>query len=212
MIRLGDALCPVDSKFPLESFVRLTKIPDADTETRAREKKVFVQAIKKHADSIAKKYILPQENTFDFAFMYIPAENVYYETIIRDDLMDGEGSLYEWLLKRRVIPVSPNSLYAYLQVIVMGLKGMRIQESAKQIMQGLGHLSNDLSRCRDDFGVLGKHIKNAANTYDGVGKRLEKFSDRYTLLSGADQAGEREAGAKLADTETLPFAEDKTLL
>lgn len=221
VIQMGDGLCSVDSKFPLESFVRITKIPDSEPENRAREKKVFVQAIKKHADSIAKKYILPEENTFDFAFMYIPAENVYYETIIRDDLVDGEGSLYDWLLKRRVVPVSPNSFYAYLQVIVMGLKGMRIQEGAKHILKGLGQLSHDLGRCRDDFSVLGKHLKNAANAYDGVGKRLEKFSDRYTLLSGAEAGTLRvgsvgNAGSGGASetsgvlTEPLPFLDDKT--
>lgn len=198
VIRLGDSLVPVDSKFPLESFIRLIKIPDDDTETKAREKKAFNAAIKKHADSIAKKYILPQENTFDFAFMYIPAENVYYETIIRDDLMGGEGSLYAWLLQRKVIPVSPNSLYAYLQVIVMGLKGMRIQENAKHILQGLGQLAGDLNRFRDDFVVLGKHVRNAANAYDGTTKRLDKFADRYTLMSGGSDApaavGAAEAG------------------
>ena len=131
VIRVGDPLVSVILKFPLETFVRLINTPDDNPEAKAREKRAFVQAIKKHADSIAKKYILlPQENTFDFALMYIPAGNVYYETIIRDDLMGGEGSLYAWLLQRKVIPVSPNSLYAYLQVIVMGLKGLRIQTPA----------------------------------------------------------------------------------
>jgi DNA recombination protein RmuC len=204
VIRLGDALVPVDSKFPLESFIRLMKIADGDPELRAREKKGFISAIKKHSDAIAKKYILPAEGTFDFAFMYIPAENVYYETIIRDDLMDAEGSLYSWLLNRRTIPVSPNSLYAYLQVIVLGLRGMHIQESAQEILRGLGNLSNDLNRTREDFGVLGKHLKNAGNAYDGVAKRIEKFSDRYAVLS--------EGGARIEASPVKVVTEEKLSL
>ena len=74
-------------------------------------------------DSISKKYIRPDEGTFDFALMYVPAENVYYETIIRDE--DLDGALFEYALARRVIPVSPNSFYAYLQTILLGLKGLR---------------------------------------------------------------------------------------
>jgi DNA recombination protein RmuC len=183
IVNLGDAMVCIDSKFPLETFVRLVQIPEDEGERKKKEKKAFVVAIKKHAESIAKKYILPDERTFDFAFMYIPAENIYYETIIRDDLMDDEGSLYAFLLSKKVIPVSPNSLYAYLQVIVLGLKGLKIQESAKVIMQDLTRLEGDLGKFRDDYNVLGKHLKNASNTFDEGNKRIDKFQQRYSVLT-----------------------------
>lgn len=186
VIKLGSNLVSVDSKFPLESFVRLIQIPEDQGELRKKEKRAFVTALKKHADAIAKKYILPDEGTLDFALMYIPAENVYYETIIRDDLIDDDGSLYAYLLSRRVVPVSPNSLYAYLQVIVQGLKGMRIQEHAQQIQKELARLAGDLGKFRDDHNVLGKHLKNASNSYDEGVKRLDKFEQRYSMVTHID--------------------------
>ena len=82
-------------------------------------KRKFIADVKKHIDAIAGKYIVPDEGTFDFALMYIPAENVYYEIIVRDEAADGSG-LYSHALGRKVIPVSPNSFYAYLQVIALG--------------------------------------------------------------------------------------------
>ncbi|MGZ3693516.1 MAG: DNA recombination protein RmuC [Bdellovibrionota bacterium] len=181
-IRLGEAVLSVDSKFPLESFVRLVQLPDGD-ENKKRERKAFVTAIKRHADAIAKKYILPDEGTFDFALMYIPAENVYYETIIREELLDDEGSLYSYLLNKKVVPVSPNSLYAYLQVIVLGLRGLKVQEHAQQMMVDLQRIEGDFSRFREDYTVLGKHIKNAGGSYEEGAKRLDKFNNRLGMLT-----------------------------
>lgn len=183
VVHLGDAMVCVDSKFPLESFVRLMQIGEDQLELKKKEKKAFTTALKKHADAIAKKYILPDENTFDFALMYIPAENVYYETIIRDDLMEEEGTLYSYLLGKRVIPVSPNSLYAYLQVIVLGLRGMRVQEHAKQIMTDLQRVHGDIGRFRTDFDVLGKHLKNAAGSFEESTRRLDKFEQKVGQLA-----------------------------
>ncbi len=188
IIQVGENFVSVDSKFPLESFQRMLKISDDQVDAKRKEKKVFIQAIKKHADAISKKYILPNEGTFDFAFMYIPAENVYYETIIRDDILENDSSLYSWLLDRKVIPVSPNSLYAYLQVVILGLKGMRVQEGAKQILKNLDQLKNELDRFQSDFLILGKHVRNAGNSFDNTNRRLEKFKDRYGQLVSIDSS------------------------
>jgi DNA recombination protein RmuC len=196
VIQLGDSLVSVDSKFPLESFVRLVQISEDQIDLKKREKRAFVTALKKHADAIAKKYICPDEGTFDFALMYIPAENIYYETIIRDDLIDEEGSLYAYLMQRKVIPVSPNSLYAYLQVIVTGLKGMRVQEHAKQILADLKRIEGDMEKFRDDYNVLGKHLKNAAGSYEDSNKRLDKFQGKFEKLT--------DVGDRLALTEQQP--------
>ena len=188
VIRLGDSLVSVDSKFPLESFVRLAQLPEGDPELRRKEKKAFGAALRRHADSIAKKYILPNEGTFDFALMYIPAENVYYETIIRDEL--EEDSLYSYLLSRRVIPVSPNSLYAYLQVIVLGLRGLRVESHAKRIAQDLQRLHDELGRFREEYGVLGRHLRNAAGAYDEGTRRIDKFEARLASLEAERVDGE----------------------
>jgi DNA recombination protein RmuC len=178
VIKLGGSLVPVDSKFPLENFKRMLEAGSDDE--RSRTKKQFVGDVKRHVDAIADKYILPDEGTYDFALMYIPAENVYYETIIKDDT-EGERNLSQYALSKRVIPVSPNSFYAYLQAIVLGLKGMKVEESAKEIIQYLSRLQGDFAKFRDDFGLLGKHLSHAQSSYQTTEKRLEQFGQR--LLS-----------------------------
>ena len=100
-------LVPIDAKFPLENFKKMAEADSEDAKKKAR--KVFIQDIKKHIGDIQAKYILPEENTLDFAFMYIPAENVYYETIIKDS---GEKSLSGFALEKKVIPVSPNTFFS----------------------------------------------------------------------------------------------------
>jgi DNA recombination protein RmuC len=184
VIKLGNSLVPVDSKFPLENFKRMLEA--ADDEERNRTRRQFVSDVKKHVDAIAGKYILPDEGTYDFALMYIPAENVYYETIIKDDL-EGERNLSQYALSKRVIPVSPNSFYAYLQAIVLGLKGMKVEERAKEIIEYLSRLGGDFAKFRDDFGLLGKHLGHAQSSYQSTEKRLEQFGQR---LFSADTSQE----------------------
>ena len=175
VIKLGLLLVPVDAKFPLENFRRLL---DAGTdEDKARVKRQFVSDVKKHVDLIATKYILPDEGTYDFALMYIPAENVYYETIVKDD-SPAERNLSHYALAKRVIPVSPNSFYAYLQAIVLGLKGMKIEDRAKEVLQYLSRLQGDFARFRDEFSVIGRHLGHAQSSYQNAEKRLDQFGQK----------------------------------
>lgn len=183
VIKLGGSLVPVDSKFPLENFKRI--LDAANDDERIRTKRQFISDVKKHVDAIADKYILPDEGTYDFALMYIPAENVYYETIIKDS-SEEERNLSQYALSKRVIPVSPNSFYAYLQAIVLGLKGMKVEERAKEIIQYLSRLRGDFGKFRDDFGLLGKHLGHAQSSYQTTEKRLEQFGQRL-LSADANQ-------------------------
>jgi DNA recombination protein RmuC len=180
-ININDRLVPVDAKFPLENFKKY--IQEADEKTKEFQRKKFVTDVKKHIDDIATKYILPEEGTYDFALMYIPAENVYYETILKDEALGEERGLYSHAIRRRVIPVSPNSFFAYLQVIVYGLKGMEIEKSAHLIYQTLTQLRGDLARFQSEFQTLGTHLGNAKTRFDEAEKRLGKFSDRLDLVS-----------------------------
>ena len=184
VIRLGQNLVPVDAKFPLENFKRVIEVASED-ERRAAKRK-FIADVKKHVDAIAGKYILPDEGTFDFALMYIPAENVYYELIIKDEAIDTDKSLLNYSFAKRVIPVSPNSFYAYLQTILLGLKGMHIEERAQEILTSLARLSGDFDRFRADFDIVGKHLTNTKSKYDEADKRLERFGDRLISLSSSD--------------------------
>jgi DNA recombination protein RmuC len=197
VIRLGHNLVPVDAKFPLENFRRLMENCSEDERKAAKRK--FIADVKKHVESIAGKYILPDEGTFDFALMYIPAENVYYELIIRDEAVDLDKGLLSFAFTKRVVPVSPNSFYAYLQTILLGLKGMHVEEKAQEILKNLARLSGDFDRFKADFDLVGKHLTNTKTKYEEADKRLEKFGDRLQSLSGA------EAGQMIAETRKLPL-------
>lgn len=180
VIKLGGSLVPIDAKFPLENFKRM--LEGATEEEKGRARRQFAADVKRHIDTIAQKYILPDEGTYDFALMYIPAENVYYETIIKDDSPGGERNLSQYALAKRVIPVSPNSFYAYLQVIIMGLRGMRIEERAKEIFQDLSRLRGDFAKFRDEFDLLGKHLGHAQASFQSADKRLEQFGQKLVAV------------------------------
>jgi len=172
MIKDG-LLIPVDSKFSLENFSKMINIKDEKEKEKVR--KVFISDIKKRINEIAKKYILPDEGTLDFALMYIPAENVYYEVIIRDQHND---SVCDYALKNKVIPVSPNNFFVYLQTILLGLKGFQIEEKAMEIQKHLSRLNVDFSKFSGHFEVVGKHITNASNKYHESEKFLDRFTDK----------------------------------
>lgn len=179
VVQLRDQkLVPVDSKFPLENFKKMLESEEEDEKIKFR--KQFMADVKKHIDKIAKLYILPDEGTFDFALMYIPAENVYYETILKGD---DEHSLMHYAYDRRVIPVSPNSFYVYLQAILMGLRGMQVERSAADILKNLARLSGDLNKFKNDFELVGTHLTHAKNSYEDSSKRLDRFSDKLSLTA-----------------------------
>src|SRR5213594_3048190 len=159
-------------KFPLENFRRM--LAEADEAQRRQHRKVFARDVKARVDEIAKKYILPDEGTYDFALMYVPAENVYYETIIKEDAVE-EHQLFSYALQKRVIPVSPNSCYAYLQTVLLGLRGMKVEERAHEILNALQRLRGDFERLEENFRVLGKHLTNATGTYSETEKALNKL-------------------------------------
>lgn len=182
VVKLSKRLVPVDAKFPLENFKKMLEA-QSDEERKSWRRK-FVSDVKKHVDAISSKYILPDENTFDFALMYIPAENVYYETIIKDENFGEDKSISSYAIEQRVIPVSPNSFYAYLQAIVLGLRGMRVEESAQEIIDSLSRLKGDFGKFRSEFDILGSHISNAGKKYEEVDKRLVKFEDRLDGVEG----------------------------
>ena len=180
VVRLGEKIVPVDSKFPLDNFKRI--IECKTEEERKACQKVFYRDVKKHIDDIASKYIVPREGTYDFALLYIPAENVYYETITKDDSFGEEKGILNYALKKKVIPVSPNLFFAYLQVIVLGLKGLQIEKDAQKILALLASLKKDLGGFQEDFQLVGKHITNAMNKFEEARRRLDKFNFRLEQI------------------------------
>ncbi len=179
VIKLGNGLIPIDAKFPMDGFNQIVQSENEETVRSA--KRQFKNAVKKHIDDIANKYILPEEGTFDFALMYIPAENVYYETILKDDR--DYKPIFDHELQKKVIPVSPNSFYAYLQTILLGLKGMKIEQQAMTIIRNLQQLQGDFDRFDGEFQVLGSHINKTYNKYKDIEGSLNRFGDRISRIS-----------------------------
>ncbi len=176
VIHLGKRLVPVDSKFPLENFRKFLKA-DSDRDRRVYRRR-FISDVKLHIDTIARKYILPDEETFPFALMYIPAENVYYETIIKDQDAEDGKSIANYSMQKRVIPVSPNTFYLYLQTIILGLKGLDVEKNAEEIISALGRLRVNFDRFSRDFELIRTHLRNATVCYDSADRKLKRFEDK----------------------------------
>ena len=178
VIRSAHGLIAIDSKFPLENFVRILELKDEEEKKAAR--KVFLQDVKKHIDSIAQKYILPDEGTLDFALMYVPAENVYYEIILRHEATDRD--LLSYAQEKKIFPVSPNSFYAYLQTIAIGFKGMQLQEGIRAVQDNISRIKGDFKKFGDDFALVGKHLSNARGTFESADKRFQRLGERLDNL------------------------------
>ena len=178
IIKLGERIVPVDAKFSLENFQKMLEAQDEQLKNTLRKK--FIQDVKNRIDEVSSKYILPQENTYDFALMYIPAENVYYEVIIKEDI-------FSYSLSKKVIPVSPNTFYAYLEVICLGLKGLKVEENAKKILKSLSALEIEIDKFKEEFNILGSHLSNANAKYSDSQKRLDKLSDKLINIQDTKQ-------------------------
>jgi DNA recombination protein RmuC len=173
-------LMAIDSKFPLEAFRRIAA--DGDDARRT-----FAGAVKGHADAIAKKYIVPSEGTLDVALMFVPSENVYCEML---NTLDARGQqIDEYCRNRKVIAVSPNTLYAHLCVIAMGLQGMQIEENAKRLLANLNGVQKNMETFSEVFEKLGTHLKNAQQSYSEADRRFEKAQNTLeNVLSGGSPA------------------------
>lgn len=173
IVRFKDSFLPIDAKFPYESFVRLNEM--TDEVQRADMKKQLAKDFKKHVDAIATKYISKEEKSLDVAFMYIPAENVYYEVVIRDD---ETLNIRDYCFARHVVPVSPSTLYAYIQIVLLGMKGMQVSKKAKEILDSIKTLESEFGRVLDSYDVIGSHLTHAQQKYAETSKYLEKFGNR----------------------------------
>ena len=167
VIKTDRGLIPIDSKFPLESFLRITK---AENEMeKDREMKQFVRAVKKHIDDVSSKYILPQEGTVDFALMYVPSEPIYYEMVMNDQEINSYAH------KRKVLLVSPNSFYYFLRIILIGLQEKKIAEGARAILATLDGIRHETGKFGEDLAVLSGHVSRTKSSMDTVVGRYQSL-------------------------------------
>jgi DNA recombination protein RmuC len=185
VIHTGEKVIPIDSKFPLESYRRLV-------ETGEDARKEFFQAVRKHAESIAEKYILQNEGTLDVALMFVPSEGVYYELLMTSDAKLGR--LDDYCRAHGIIPVSPNTLHAYLSAILMGLKGLQVAENAKHLLASLAGLQSQLDSFAKVYDTLGGHLRHAQQSYDDADRKLERTrSSLEQMAQGALPEAARKA-------------------
>lgn len=168
----GYKLC-IDAKFPLESFRRYREDP-----TSAPLRQEFLRDVKKHMNAIADKYMLPAEKTLDFALMYIPSEHVYYELLTHEATED----FFTYASQRRVLPVSPSTLFSYIQILLMGFKGMRIEEHAQQILGHMESVRSILNSTGEALDRSTKHLRNATQSLEDTGGQLRKAEERVEKL------------------------------
>ncbi|HJY98270.1 MAG TPA: DNA recombination protein RmuC [Patescibacteria group bacterium] len=171
-------LC-IDSKFPMENFNVMLK---GETEAeRNAAKKQFSQDVKKHIEDISRKYILPEEGTMDFALMYIPSEAVYYEVVNIPELSN-------FARRMRVYPVSPNTLYAHLQVLLLSFEGKGLEAKSREVFRILRAIQKDYGKLDENMGTLQRHLNNAFNSMATVFSSFtqlgQKISSTQKLGSG----------------------------
>lgn len=159
VIQTDAGILPIDSKFPMENFQKMAKAENNIDKNLAQ--KELAKNVKKHITDIAKKYILPEEGTMDFALMYVPSESVYYELVNMLDVMD-------FAKQSRVYVVSPTTLYAHLQTILLSYEGKKIERESRDLFRMLRALQVDYNKVEENMMVLGKHINNASSQFANV--------------------------------------------
>ncbi len=185
-IKTGAGILPIDSKFPMENFQKMSK---AEREDVNLYRKAFIRDIKKHIKDISRKYILPDEGTMDFALMYVPSEAVYYELV-------REQELLEMAQRARVYPVSPTTLYSHLQTILLSFEGKKIETQAREVFGMLRAIRKDYSRVEESLTTLQRHINNS---YNMMGNVLTYFSHLGRKIDATNNL--KEGGEKFLDEQ-----------
>jgi len=182
VIKTTAGMIPIDSKFPMENFRKMTGA-ESETEKKAFEKQ-FVRDVKIHIDTISKKYILTEEGTIDYALMYIPSEAVYYEIVNNPKLFD-HSSL------KRVLPVSPTTFYAYIRAILMSFEGQKIETKAREILAAIRAVQKDYNKVEDNLSKLQRHLNNAYNMMNNVLTSFTQLGQKIVSTQALGQGVEK---------------------
>jgi len=178
IIKTNQGIIPIDSKFPMENFRKLTECQPQERNFFQRN---FVRDIKKHIYQIANKYILPQEGTVDFALMYVPSEAVYYE------IAHNQPEVLDYGYEKKVYFVSPNSFYYFLKIILIGLEGAKIEEGAKRILEGIKATQQEALKFEEELALLATHLDRAKRVSDRTQAHF------FRLLGKIERLGEIES-------------------
>jgi DNA recombination protein RmuC len=179
-----DKIIPVDSKFSLENYNRITET--SDPSEKLRLEKLFIYDLKIRITETAK-YIRPEEGTMDFAFMFIPHEAIYYDLLINKIgalTEDSENLIQRAAGKYKVIIVSPTSFLAYLQTVLQGLKAMQIEETTKDIIKRVGEIGNHLKKYEEYHQKLGVSLGTTVSHFNNSSKEFKKIDKDVVRITG----------------------------
>jgi DNA recombination protein RmuC len=185
VVFVKDKIIPIDSKFSLENYNRLSETKDPSEKERLE--KLFVNDLKLRIQETAK-YIRPTEGTMDFAFMFIPHEAIYYDLLINKIGAineDTENLIQRSAGKYKVIIVSPTSFLAYLQTVLQGLKAMQIEETAKDIIKRVGELGEHLKKYETYHNKLGNSLETVVNHFNAGSKEFKKLDKDVMRITGS---------------------------
>ena len=192
VVFFNDRIIPIDSKFSLEKYNLMVQSDDqAQRETYEKE---FKADVKRRIDETAK-YIRPTEGTTDFAFMFVPAEGIYYNLLIYNvgTVQLNTQDLIEYAFKKHVIIVSPTSFYAYLETVLQGLKALKIEESVKEIIKRVGVLGRHLKSFEEFMGKLGRNIGLTVSSYNSASAEFKKVDKDVVKITEGSEGGTYES-------------------
>ena len=190
VVFVNNQIVPVDSKFSLENYNRLVQAPP---EEKPALEKAFVNDLKLRITETAK-YIRPEEDTMDFAFMFIPSEGIYYDLLTNQvGAGDDENLIQRAASKYKVIIVSPTSFLAYLQTVLQGLKALSIEKKAEEIQKRVGELGKHLQTYEGYMNKLGNTLQTSVNHYNTAYKELGKVDKDVMRITGEAPGLEPEA-------------------
>jgi DNA recombination protein RmuC len=190
VVRCANRLVPIDAKFPNESYTQIAAA--TDVADRARRRRAFLQQVRRHVDAVGR-YVSPQDGTIDYAFLYLPSEAIYYEVMTREEV-DGEMDLGTYCQERHVIPASPNTLLAYLQVVTLGIRGLAMQERTRELQQSIAQVRREFERFVGLHDQLGTHLDHAMKKFDETERALARASGaieglaQVPIAAGGEQA------------------------
>ena len=179
VVRYAGRLVPIDAKFPNETWTTVASASDGE---RRAKRRAFLQQVRRHVDAVAR-YVSPADGTIDFALMYIPSEAVYYDVVLREE--DGEPDIGAYCAERRVIPTSPNTLLAYLEIVALGIRGLAMQERTRELQQGVAAVRREFERFVELHDQLGRHLDNATKKFDETDRALSRASGAIETLAQA---------------------------
>ena len=187
VVFVKEKIIPIDSKFSLENYNRI--VVEKDPIRREELEKAFKNDLKNRIDETSK-YIKPKENTMDFAFMFIPAEGIYYDLLINKvgAVKINTSDLIEYAFKEKhVIIVSPTSFLAYLQTVLQGLRALKIEESAMEIRKRVEDLGKHLLAYDEYFKKLGNNLSTTVNSYNTAYKELNKIDKDVVRITDGEK-------------------------